>query len=73
MPKEINAGYEIVRRQRVGAVEIVLAHNPKAPEQYVTWKCRNGGEYNHGHYFVDEGRAVMDFSKRIHNERMYER
>ena len=73
MPKEINAGYEIVRRQRVGAVEIVLAHNPKAPEPYVTWKCRNGREYYHGHYFVDEGRAVMDFSKRIHSERMYER
>lgn len=73
MPKEINAGYEIIDRQRAGNAEIVLGYNARAPEPYVTWKCRHGREYYHGHYFVDEGRAVMDFSKRIHSERMYER
>ena len=33
MEKEINAGYEIIDRQRVGSTEIVLGYNPRAPEQ----------------------------------------
>ena len=33
MTKEINAGYEILDRQRVGSTEVVLGHNPRAPEQ----------------------------------------
>ena len=73
MEKEVNAGYEIIRRERSGGVEIVLGHNPNAPEPYVTWKCKNGSDCYHGHYFSDEGRAIKDFNKRIREEREYGR
>ena len=73
MAKEINAGYEILDRQRVGSTEIVLGYNPRAPEPYVTWKCRHGSDYHFGHYFADKSSAVKDFKKRIREERAYER
>ena len=64
MTKEINAGYEILDRQRVGSTEVVLGHNPRAPEPYVTWKCRHGSDYHFGHYFADKNSAVKDFKTR---------
>ena len=73
MKKEINAGYKIIDRQRVGSTEVVLGYNPRAPEPYVTWKCRHGSDYHFGHYFADKGRAEKDFKKRIREEKAYER
>ena len=73
MAKEINAGYEILDRHRVGSTEVVLGHNPRAPEPYVIWKCRHGSDYHFGHYCVDKNSAVKDFKKRIREERAYER
>lgn len=31
-------GYHVIKSKRIKDVEIVLAHNPKAPSPYVTWK-----------------------------------
>lgn len=73
MLKEINAGYEIIDRQRAGNAEIVLGYNARAPEPYVTWKCRHGSDYCLGHYFVDKDRAVKDLKKRVREEKAYER
>lgn len=73
MAKEINAGYEIIKRKHLKEIDIVLGYNPKAPEQYVTWRCKNNLYYYHGHYFTDESRALKDFNKRIREEKQYAR
>ena len=31
-------GYKVIQNKRIKNVEIVLAHNPKAPAPYGTWK-----------------------------------
>ena len=62
MPKEINAGYTIVRRQRVGAVEIVLAHNSKAPEPVCYMETQKRQRLLSRSLLSSiKGRAVMDF------------
>ena len=73
MAKEINAGYEIVKRSRTADGDIVLGYNPNAPDPYVTWKYKNDYGYYHGHYFADEDRAVRDFKKRVREEKTYAR
>lgn len=69
-----NAGYEIIRRERVGNKEFLLGYNPKAPSQYVTWK-NNYGDINPywGHYFSDERSAIKNFNRRVKEERGMER
>ena len=37
--KWVCQGYTVIASLRVGEVEIVLAHNPKAVSPYVTWKA----------------------------------
>lgn len=37
--KRVCQGYAVIDCLRVGEVEIVLAHNPKAVSPYVTWKA----------------------------------
>ena len=74
MDKELNAGYEILRRKRVGNKEFVLGFNPNAPEPYVTWKCNAGTtDYYWGKYFSDESRALKNFNQRVKEEKSYER
>ena len=36
-------GYHVIKSKRIKDVEIVLAHNPKAPSPYVTWKSESCG------------------------------
>ena len=61
MPEDrVCQGYRVIDSIRVDNVEVVLAHNPKAPEPYVTWKCYNLEkplEFDHGCYFLDEASA----------------
>ena len=66
-----NAGYTILQAQTVGNKEIVLGENPNAPDPYVTWVCRNGTDYNFGHYCSSMLSASRDFMKRINQERSY--
>lgn len=40
--KRINAGYEIIESCTIGSTELVIGHNPKAPNPYVCWYCKNG-------------------------------
>ena len=74
MAPEVNQGYEIIKCMRVGNIEFVLGHNPKAPESYVTWKRDFGTKnYYYGNYFVDEKRALRNLKQRVHREKSYER
>ena len=43
--KRINAGYEIMESCTIGSTELVIGHNPKAPNPYVCWYCKNGTDY----------------------------
>ena len=38
--KRINAGYEIIESCTIGSTELVIGHNPKAPNPYVCWYCK---------------------------------
>ena len=57
MEERINGGYTIIQSVPVGNTEFVLGENQKAPDPYVTWECRNGTDYNWGHYFGSYFRA----------------
>ena len=37
--KRINGGYEIIESCTIGSNELVIGHNPKAPNPYVCWYC----------------------------------
>lgn len=66
--KIIVQGYTIVERKQAGEVMIVVGHNPKAPQPYVTWKAydfTNFSSFNQGHYFATEQSAMVDFYKRL--------
>ena len=38
--KRINGGYEIIESCTIGSNELVIGHNPKAPNPYVCWYCK---------------------------------
>ena len=40
--KRINSGYEIIESHTIGSNELVIGHNPEAPNPYVCWYCKNG-------------------------------
>ncbi len=76
--REINQGYLILAKVRVGAKEFVLAENPKAPSRYATWErtpANDGdGEPNYycGHYCGDRDAAVNNFCDRAREQHEYE-
>ena len=37
--KRSNQGYEIIESCTIGSTELVIGHNPKAPNPYVCWYC----------------------------------
>ena len=37
--KTVVQGYTIIERKRAGDTMVVVGHNPKAPDPYVTWKA----------------------------------
>lgn len=45
-----NQGYEIIESCTIGNTEIVIGHNPKAPNPYACWYCKGGGNYYWGYY-----------------------
>ena len=70
MNAEVNAGYTIIDKTRIGNIEIALAHSPTAVQPYVTWICKaNTKDYNWGHYFTIEADARDDYAKRIRQEK----
>jgi len=63
---EIVEGYTITDKKIVGNRVIVIGHNPKSPEPYVTWVGTKGVKgYGGGNYFKDAQAAQKDFDKRI--------
>ena len=69
LEQEINAGYVITDRLAVGEFEFVIGQSVKAPDSFVTWKCRKGEhDYFWGHYIKDRLSAIEDFCKRASDE-----
>ena len=50
MNDKINKGYIITDSVHVGDTEFVLGVSMHEPIQFVTWECKDGKEYNWGHY-----------------------
>lgn len=40
--KRSNGGYEIIESCTIGSNELVIGHNPNAPNPYVCWYCKGG-------------------------------
>lgn len=55
--KRINSGYEIIESHTIGSNELVIGHNPEAPNPYVCWYCKNGSDYFWGYYESDTALA----------------
>lgn len=69
--KEKNGGYKIIGETKVGDQSVVIAHNPKSPSLFVTWKTtpsRVRG-FDQGHYFSRFKDAYGDYKIRC-NEMM---
>lgn len=69
--QERNENYKIIGETKVGEQSIVIAHNPKSPSPFVTWKTtptRTRG-FDIGHYYSRFKDAYEDYKKRC-NEMM---
>lgn len=60
----VNAGYTIIDSIHIKQKEFVLAQNPNASSEYVTWECVNGKDYYYGHYYSDKFKAQKDLIRR---------
>ena len=43
--KRSNQNHEIIESCTIGSTELVIGHNPKAPNPYVCWYCKGGDNY----------------------------
>lgn len=43
-------GYETIESRTIGSTEFVIGHNPKAPNPYVCWHCKDNKDYYWGYY-----------------------
>ena len=68
--RRINSGYVITASVQAGNKEFVLGVNQTAPEQYVTWECKDG-DYIWGHYTDSPLKALKDLCGRILEEVEY--
>lgn len=67
--KRINQGYEIIESCTIGSKELVIGHNPKAPNPYVCWYCKGGDNYYCGCYCNELSAARESLSERYNEER----
>lgn len=67
--KRINQGYEIIESCTIGSKELVIGHNPKAPNPYVCWCCKGGDNYYWGCYCNELSAARESLSERYNEER----
>ena len=58
--KRSNGGYEIIESCTIGSTELVIGHNPKAPNPYVCWYCKGGDNYYWGCYCKKQGKEKPD-------------
>ena len=68
---EIVQGYHILRRMSARDKVMVMGHNPRAPQPWVTWQGDRDspGDYNWGHYYGKREHARIDLAKRAAAER----
>ena len=62
--KRSNQNYEIIESCTIGSTELVIGHNPNAPNPYVCWYCKGGSNYFWG-YYTNE----LDAARQKLNER----
>lgn len=67
----INEGYIITNSILVGNTEFVLGVHQTAPNQFVTWECKNKTDYFWGHYTNDVLKAIKDLCERVLSEVQY--
>lgn len=66
--KRSNIGYEIIESHAVGSTELVIGHNPTAPNPYVCWYCKGGKDYFWGYYCNELAEARDKLSERHQRE-----
>lgn len=71
MNMRINAGYIITDSIHIGETEFVLGVHSTAANQFVTWSCKDGKDYNWGHYYSDLLSATKDLLERATQELEY--
>ena len=68
MNYRMNAGYIITDSVHVGNTEFVLGVSNTVSSQFVTWVCKDGRNYDWGHYFSDMLAATKDLLDRANQE-----
>lgn len=70
MDKRINAGFEIIEVIQIAdRVEVVLGkRETRFGTEYVTWWCKDGTDYCHGHYIGSHIDARIDLYQRAIKE-----
>ena len=63
-----NQGYEIIESCTIGSTELVIGHNPKAPNPYVCWYCKGGDNYFWGYDCNDISVAREKLNERYQTE-----
>lgn len=48
--KRSHQEYEVTETCTVEGIELVIGHNPSAPNPYVCWYCKNDTDYYWGYY-----------------------
>lgn len=66
-----NQGYAIIESRTIGGTEIVIGHNPKAPNPYVCWYCKNQTDYYWGYYTNEYGAAKDKLRERCEDKVRY--
>ena len=67
----IHSGYEIIESIKINEIEFVLGKRLKGHQQFVTWICYNGTDYNLGHYITRKAQAKIDLYNRARQEITY--
>lgn len=67
---QVIEGYRILARVPVKSQVFALAHNPQAPQPFVTWQRHKNNDYFcNGHYYSDKSDAEADLVRRVYAER----
>ena len=66
--KRSNQNYEIIESCTIGSIELVIGHNPNAPNPYVCWYCKGGSNYFWGYYTNELDAARQKLNERYQLE-----
>ena len=71
MDEEKNALIRTMKSSRAvlsGSTELVIGHNPNAPNPYVCWYCKGGSNYFWGYYTNELDDARQKLNERYQSE-----